>query len=172
MSEFNCFECCLLVVGLIGLGVWFLVMWQFCFGCVFVYNNLIGWFFCFFLWVLFFCYVKIVMFLFCCIFVVFFLFQNCVIGVCLFGGLLVVGVLVQVEEVIGNVCWVSDSLIIFVCSGFIDGYCIVGIFIFGQKVELFGIQGNYSQVCGENGSIVWIFSCDLQEVFGQVECLL
>ncbi|MCR3869448.1 TIGR04211 family SH3 domain-containing protein, partial [Pseudomonas aeruginosa] len=77
----------------------------------------------------------------------------------------------QAEEATGNARWVSDSLTTFVRSGPTDGYRIVGTLTSGQKVELLGTQGNYSQVRGENGSTVWIPSRDLQEVPGQAERL-
>ncbi len=91
-------------------------------------------------------------------------FQNRVIGACLLGGLLAAGAPAQAEEATGNARWVSDSLTTFVRSGPTDGYRIVGTLTSGQKVELLGTQGNYSQVRGENGSTVWIPSRDLQEV--------
>ena len=97
-------------------------------------------------------------------------FQNRVIGACLLGGLLAAGA-AQAEEATGNARWVSDSLTTFVRSGPTDGYRIVGTLTSGQKVELLGTQGNYSQVRGENGSTVWIPSRDLQEVPGQAERL-
>ncbi len=98
-------------------------------------------------------------------------FQNRVIGACLLGGLLAAGAPAQAEEATGNARWVSDSLTTFVRSGPTDGYRIVGTLTSGQKVELLGTQGNYSQVRGENGSTVWIPSRDLQEVPGQAERL-
>ncbi len=98
-------------------------------------------------------------------------FQNRVIGACLLGGLLAAGAGAPAEEATGNARWVSDSLTTFVRSGPTDGYRIVGTLTSGQKVELLGTQGNYSQVRGENGSTVWIPSRDLQEVPGQAERL-
>ncbi|EMJ9301203.1 TPA: SH3 domain-containing protein [Pseudomonas aeruginosa] len=98
-------------------------------------------------------------------------FLNRVIGACLLGGLLAAGAPAQAEEAAGNARWVSDSLTTFVRSGPTDGYRIVGTLTSGQKVELLGTQGNYSQVRGENGSTVWIPSRDLQEVPGQAERL-
>ncbi|MBG6434179.1 SH3 domain-containing protein [Pseudomonas aeruginosa] len=97
--------------------------------------------------------------------------QNRVIGACLLGGLRAAGAPAQAEEATGNARWVSDSLTTFVRSGPTDGYRIVGTLTSGQKVELLGTQGNYSQVRGENGSTVWIPSRDLQEVPGQAERL-
>lgn len=72
-------------------------------------------------------------------------FLNRVIGACLLGGLLAAGAPAQAEEATGNARWVSDSLTTFVRSGPTDGYRIVGTLTSGQKVELLGTQGNYSQ---------------------------
>lgn len=67
--------------------------------------------------------------------------------------------------------WISDSLSTYVRSGPTDGYRIVGTLKSGQKVELLGVQGEYSRVRGESGDAVWIPSRDLQEVPGQAERL-
>ncbi|MFY9962445.1 MULTISPECIES: TIGR04211 family SH3 domain-containing protein [unclassified Pseudomonas] len=67
--------------------------------------------------------------------------------------------------------WVSDSLTTFVRSGPTNGHRIVGNLKSGQKVTLLSTQGNYSQVRGESGDIVWITSSDLQAVPGQAERL-
>ena len=67
--------------------------------------------------------------------------------------------------------WVSDSLNTYVRSGPTDGYRIVGTLTSGQKVELIGTQGDYSQVRSESGSTVWIPSRELQVVPGQAERL-
>ena len=97
--------------------------------------------------------------------------QTRALGACLLGGLLTIGAPVQAEEAAGNARWVSDSLTTYVRSGPTDGYRIVGTLSSGQKVELLGTQGDYSQVRGENGNTVWIPSRDLQEVPGQAERL-
>ncbi|WP_122316577.1 TIGR04211 family SH3 domain-containing protein [Pseudomonas cichorii] len=65
--------------------------------------------------------------------------------------------------------WVSDHLSTYVRSGPTDGHRIVGTLKSGEKVDLLGTQGNYSQVRGEGGSTVWILSSDLQEVAGPAE---
>lgn len=93
------------------------------------------------------------------------------IGAGLFGALLATTPIHAQENNDSNARWVSDSLNTFVRSGPTDGYRIVGTLTSGQKVELLGTQGNYSQVRGENGSTVWIPSRDLQEVPGQAERL-
>lgn len=99
-------------------------------------------------------------------------FQPRLLGACLLlGGLLGGTQPALAEEAASNQRWVSDSLNTYVRSGPTDGYRIVGTLTSGQKVELLGTQGNYSQVRGENGSTVWIPSRDLQEVPGQAERL-
>ncbi len=70
-----------------------------------------------------------------------------------------------------NERWVSDSLNTYVRSGPTDGYRIVGTLQSGQKVELLGVKGEYSQIRGESADAVWIPSKDLQEVPGQAERL-
>ncbi len=67
--------------------------------------------------------------------------------------------------------WVSDSLSTYVRSGPTDGHRLVGTLKSGQKVQLLTTQGNYSQVRGESGDVVWIASSDLQNVPGQAEHL-
>ncbi|HCP30458.1 MAG TPA: peptide-binding protein [Pseudomonas sp.] len=67
--------------------------------------------------------------------------------------------------------WVSDSLSTYVRSGPTDGHRIVGTLNSGQPLTLIGTQGNYSQVRGQNGDVVWILSSDLQSVPGQNERL-
>jgi SH3 domain protein len=67
--------------------------------------------------------------------------------------------------------WVSDTLSTYVRSGPTDGYRIVGTLKSGQKVELVNTQGDYSQVRGSSGDLVWIASNDLQQVPGQTERL-
>jgi SH3 domain protein len=67
--------------------------------------------------------------------------------------------------------WVSDTLSTYVRSGPTDGYRIVGTLKSGQKVELVNTQGDYSQVRGNSGDLVWIASNDLQQVPGQTERL-
>ncbi len=67
--------------------------------------------------------------------------------------------------------WVSDSLSTYVRSGPTDGHRIVGTLKSGQPLTLIGTQGNYSQVRGQNGDVVWILSSDLQSVPGQNERL-
>lgn len=75
----------------------------------------------------------------------------------------------QAEETGSSERWVSDSLTTFVRSGPTNGHRIVGNLKSGQKVTLLDTQGNYSQVRGESGDIVWITSSDLQPVPGQAE---
>ena len=70
-----------------------------------------------------------------------------------------------------NARWVSDTLNTFVRSGPTDGHRIVGALRSGQRVELLGSQGNYSQVRSDSGSVVWIPSDDLQTMPGQAERL-
>lgn len=77
----------------------------------------------------------------------------------------------QSLQAAGNDRWISDSLNTYVRSGPTDGHRIVGTLKSGQKVELLGNQGNYSQIRGEGGSTVWILSSDLQEEPGQSERL-
>ncbi|MEE1888583.1 TIGR04211 family SH3 domain-containing protein [Pseudomonas carassii] len=75
------------------------------------------------------------------------------------------------EEPASDARWVSDSLSTYVRSGPTDGHRIVGTLKSGQKVSLVTSQGNYSQVRGQNGDLVWILSNDLQGVPGQNERL-
>ncbi|WP_016715726.1 TIGR04211 family SH3 domain-containing protein, partial [Pseudomonas monteilii] len=75
------------------------------------------------------------------------------------------------EEPASDARWVSDSLSTYVRSGPTDGHRIVGTLKSGQKLTLIGSQGNYSQVRGQNGDVVWILSNDLQDVPGQNERL-
>jgi SH3 domain protein len=93
------------------------------------------------------------------------------LGAGLFSGLLLLASPAPAEEKADNARWVSDSLSTYVRSGPTDGYRIVGTLVSGQKVELLGTQGDYSQVRGENGSAVWIPTRDLQQVPGQAERL-
>jgi len=78
---------------------------------------------------------------------------------------------VQAEQPSSDARWVSDSLSTYVRSGPTDGHRIVGTLKSGQKLTLVGSQGNYSQVRGQNGDLVWILSSDLQAVPGQNERL-
>ncbi|MFJ4052631.1 MULTISPECIES: TIGR04211 family SH3 domain-containing protein [unclassified Pseudomonas] len=75
------------------------------------------------------------------------------------------------QEPASDARWVSDSLSTYVRSGPTDGHRIVGTLKSGQKLTLIGTQGNYSQVRGQNGDVVWILSSDLQSVPGQGERL-
>ncbi|HEK1684405.1 TPA: SH3 domain-containing protein [Pseudomonas putida] len=75
------------------------------------------------------------------------------------------------EESSSDARWVSDSLSTYVRSGPTDGHRIVGTLKSGQKVSLIGTQGNYSQVRGQSGDLVWILTSDLQTVPGQNERL-
>nr|WP_314485598.1 TIGR04211 family SH3 domain-containing protein [uncultured Pseudomonas sp.] len=75
------------------------------------------------------------------------------------------------EEPASDARWVSDSLSTYVRSGPTDGHRIVGTLKSGQQLTLLGTQGNYSQVRGQNGDVVWILSSDLQSVPGQNERL-
>ncbi|WP_349974252.1 TIGR04211 family SH3 domain-containing protein [Pseudomonas sp. WHRI 8519] len=75
------------------------------------------------------------------------------------------------QEPASDARWVSDSLSTYVRSGPTDGHRIVGTLKSGQKLTLIGTQGNYSQVRGQNGDLVWILSSDLQSVPGQGERL-
>ncbi|MGH8484946.1 MAG: TIGR04211 family SH3 domain-containing protein, partial [Pseudomonas sp.] len=87
----------------------------------------------------------------------------------LIGALIALSGSVQAEEPASNERWVSDSLTTYVRSGPTNGHRIVGNLKSGQKVTLLDTQGNYSQVRGESGDIVWITSSDLQAVPGQAE---
>ncbi|MBC3419981.1 TIGR04211 family SH3 domain-containing protein [Pseudomonas sp. RW3S2] len=78
---------------------------------------------------------------------------------------------VYAEEPSSDARWVSDSLSTYVRSGPTDGHRIVGTLKSGQKVSLIGTQGNYSQVRGQSGDLVWILTSDLQTVPGQSERL-
>ncbi|HDS1801042.1 TPA: SH3 domain-containing protein [Pseudomonas putida] len=78
---------------------------------------------------------------------------------------------VHAEEPDSDARWVSDSLSTYVRSGPTDGHRIVGTLKSGQQLTLLGTQGNYSQVRGQNGDVVWILSNDLQAVPGQNERL-
>ncbi|WDY56153.1 TIGR04211 family SH3 domain-containing protein [Pseudomonas sp. PSKL.D1] len=78
---------------------------------------------------------------------------------------------VHAEEPASDARWVSDSLSTYVRSGPTDGHRIVGTLKSGQKLTLLGTQGNYSQVRGQSGDVVWILSNDLQSVPGQTERL-
>lgn len=78
---------------------------------------------------------------------------------------------VYAEEPSSDTRWVSDSLSTYVRSGPTDGHRIVGTLKSGQKVSLIGTQGNYSQVRGQSGDLVWILTSDLQTVPGQSERL-
>ncbi|CAG8863785.1 hypothetical protein PS627_00723 [Pseudomonas fluorescens] len=89
----------------------------------------------------------------------------------LIGALLLLAGPLHAEEAASDARWVSDSLSTYVRSGPTDGHRIVGNLKSGQKVTLIGTQGNYSQVRGESGSVVWISTSDLQEVPGQAERL-
>lgn len=75
------------------------------------------------------------------------------------------------EEPTTDARWVSDSLATYVRSGPTDGHRIVGTLKSGQKVTLVTSQGNYSQVRGQSGDLVWILTSDLQAVPGQSERL-
>lgn len=87
------------------------------------------------------------------------------------GGVLLALLATVQAQAAGNERWVSDSLSTYVRSGPTDGYRIVGSLKSGQKVELLGTRGDYSQIRGESGDSVWIPSRDLQEVPGQAERL-
>ncbi|MBC7212993.1 MAG: SH3 domain-containing protein [Pseudomonas sp.] len=78
---------------------------------------------------------------------------------------------VHAEEPASDARWVSDSLSTYVRSGPTDGHRIVGTLKSGQKLSLVGSQGNYSQVRGQSGDLVWILTSDLQAVPGQSERL-
>lgn len=85
--------------------------------------------------------------------------------------LLAVGTCAHAEEPASDARWVSDSLSTYVRSGPTNGHRIVGSVKAGQKVSLVGTQGEYSQVRGQNGDLVWILNSDLQSVPGQAERL-
>ncbi|WP_165957350.1 TIGR04211 family SH3 domain-containing protein [Pseudomonas sp. H9] len=88
------------------------------------------------------------------------------------GALIALSGAVQAEEAPASAeRWVSDSLTTYVRSGPTNGHRIVGNLKSGQKVTLLDTQGNFSQVRGESGDIVWITSSDLQTVPGQAERL-
>jgi SH3 domain protein len=89
----------------------------------------------------------------------------------LIGAVLALAAPVHAEEAASDARWVSDSLSTYVRSGPTDGHRIVGTLKSGQKVTLIGAQGNYSQVRGQSGDVVWINSSDLQAVPGQFERL-
>ena len=89
----------------------------------------------------------------------------------LFAALLAVGTAVQAEEPARDTRWVSENLSTYVRSGPTDGHRIVGSLKSGQPVTLMTTQGNYSQVRGQNGDLVWILTSDLQDVPGQGERL-
>lgn len=65
----------------------------------------------------------------------------------------------------------GDSLTISMRDGPTDGYRVVNTLASGQKVKLLSTQDNHSQVRDENDNTMWIPSCDLQKVPGQVERL-
>ena len=85
--------------------------------------------------------------------------------------LLALAIPAHAEEPASDARWVSDSLSTYVRSGPTNGHRIVGSVKAGQKVTLVGTQGEYSQVRGQNGDLVWILSSDLQSVPGQAERL-
>ncbi|MDV9032547.1 TIGR04211 family SH3 domain-containing protein [Pseudomonas sp. RAC1] len=89
----------------------------------------------------------------------------------LFASLLVAAPLADAAEASTDARWVSDSLSTYVRSGPTDGHRIVGTLKSGQKVTLVSSQGNYSQVRGQSGDLVWILTSDLQAVPGQNERL-
>lgn len=78
---------------------------------------------------------------------------------------------VQAEQPSSDARWVSDSLSTYVRSGPTNGHRIVGSLKAGEKVSLVDTQGNYSQIRGQNGDLVWILNTDLQAVPGQAERL-
>ncbi|HDS1737570.1 MULTISPECIES: TIGR04211 family SH3 domain-containing protein [Pseudomonas] len=78
---------------------------------------------------------------------------------------------VHAEEPSSDARWVSDSLSTYVRSGPTNGHRIVGSIKSGQKVTLVTSQGDYSQVRGQSGDLVWILTSDLQAVPGQAERL-
>ncbi|WP_060481139.1 TIGR04211 family SH3 domain-containing protein [Pseudomonas sp. NBRC 111119] len=85
----------------------------------------------------------------------------------LFAATVALAVPAHAEEPASDARWVSDSLSTYVRSGPTDGHRIVGTLKSGQKLTLLSTQGNYSQVRGQNGDVVWILSSDLQSVPGQ-----
>ena len=89
----------------------------------------------------------------------------------LFAALVVLVGPAHAEEPASDARWVSDSLSTYVRSGPTNGHRIVGAVKAGQKVTLVATQGNYSQVRGQNGDLVWILNSDLQSVPGQAERL-
>ena len=89
----------------------------------------------------------------------------------LIAALVAIAIPAHAEEPASDARWVSDSLSTYVRSGPTDGHRIVGTLKSGQKLSLVGTQGNYSQVRGQNGDLVWILSNDLQSVPGQGERL-
>ncbi|MBK5001129.1 SH3 domain-containing protein [Pseudomonas sp. S31] len=89
----------------------------------------------------------------------------------LIAALVALAIPAHAEEPASDARWVSDSLSTYVRSGPTDGHRIVGTLKSGQKLTLVGTQGNYSQVRGQNGDLVWILSNDLQSVPGQSERL-
>lgn len=89
----------------------------------------------------------------------------------LIGAVLALAAPVHAEDAPSDARWVSDSLSTYVRSGPTDGHRIVGTLKSGQKVTLMSTQGNYSQVRGQSGDVVWINSSDLQAVPGQFERL-
>ncbi|MEN5300811.1 MULTISPECIES: TIGR04211 family SH3 domain-containing protein [unclassified Pseudomonas] len=89
----------------------------------------------------------------------------------LLAALVALAVPAHAEEPASDARWVSDSLSTYVRSGPTDGHRIVGTLKSGQKLTLVGSQGNYSQVRGQNGDLVWILTNDLQSVPGQNERL-
>lgn len=89
----------------------------------------------------------------------------------LFTALLTASSLAHAEEPATDARWVSDGLSTYVRSGPTDGHRIVGSLKSGQQVTLVTSQGNYSQVRGQSGDLVWILSSDLQAVPGQAERL-
>ncbi|MFB4392127.1 MULTISPECIES: TIGR04211 family SH3 domain-containing protein [unclassified Pseudomonas] len=89
----------------------------------------------------------------------------------LFAALLATASLAHAEEPASDARWVSDGLSTYVRSGPTDGHRIVGSLKSGQQVTLVTSQGNYSQVRGQSGDLVWILTSDLQAVPGQAERL-
>ncbi|MBF8778349.1 TIGR04211 family SH3 domain-containing protein [Pseudomonas fulva] len=89
----------------------------------------------------------------------------------LIGAVLAIATPAHAEDAASDARWVSDSLSTYVRSGPTDGHRIVGTLKSGQKVTLIGTQGNYSQVRGQSGDVVWIPTSDLQSVPGQYERL-
>jgi len=89
----------------------------------------------------------------------------------LIAALVALAIPAHAEEPASDARWVSDSLSTYVRSGPTDGHRIVGTLKSGQKLSLVGSQGNYSQVRGQNGDLVWILTNDLQSVPGQSERL-